>query len=120
MSSTMRNRRLTLAAQERLKALVETSPAAIVTVNERGFVELARPCRRGLDEFPRHVLVVAQVPGVHPLAGGRCERTRRRLRPRQSDAPGFLGDLDWRLVGQPADLIRQQYVLVMICICVLP
>jgi two-component system sensor kinase FixL len=36
-----RNRRLTLEGQERLKALVETSPAAIVTVDERGFIELA-------------------------------------------------------------------------------
>src|SRR5260370_30145060 len=35
------NRRLTLEGQERLKALVETSPAAIVTVDERGFIELA-------------------------------------------------------------------------------
>ena len=37
----VRNRRLSLEAQERLKALVETSPAAIVTVDERGFIELA-------------------------------------------------------------------------------
>src|ERR1019366_2803627 len=37
----VRNRRLSLQAQERLKALVETSPAAIVTVDERGFIELA-------------------------------------------------------------------------------
>jgi len=36
-----RNRRLSLAAQERLHALVETSPAAIVTVEEKGFIELA-------------------------------------------------------------------------------
>ena len=43
-----RNRRLTLEAQkrtieaqERLKALIETSPAAIVAVDERGFIELA-------------------------------------------------------------------------------
>jgi len=36
-----RNRRLSLELQARLKALVETSPAAIVTVDERGFVELA-------------------------------------------------------------------------------
>jgi two-component system sensor kinase FixL len=35
------NRRLTLQGQERLKILVETSPAAIVTVDERGFIELA-------------------------------------------------------------------------------
>ena len=37
----VRNRRLNLEAQERLKALVETSPAAIVTVDEHGFIELA-------------------------------------------------------------------------------
>lgn len=37
----VRNRRLNLVAQERLKALVETSPAAIVTVDELGFIELA-------------------------------------------------------------------------------
>lgn len=37
----VRNRRFNLVAQERLKALVETSPAAIVTVDERGFIELA-------------------------------------------------------------------------------
>ena len=36
-----RNRRLTLEGQVRLKVLVETSPAAIVTVDERGFIELA-------------------------------------------------------------------------------
>ena len=37
----VRNRRLSLEAQARLKALVETSPAAIVTIDERGFIELA-------------------------------------------------------------------------------
>jgi PAS domain S-box-containing protein len=37
----VRNRRLSLESQERLKALVETSPAAIVTVDESGFIELA-------------------------------------------------------------------------------
>jgi PAS domain S-box-containing protein len=41
VSELNRNRRDTLAAQERLRALVETSPAAIVTVDERGFIELA-------------------------------------------------------------------------------
>jgi PAS domain S-box-containing protein len=41
VAELVRNRRLTLEAQERLKALVETSPAAIVTVDEHGFIELA-------------------------------------------------------------------------------
>ena len=37
----VRSRRLGFEAQHRLRALVETSPAAIVTVDERGFIELA-------------------------------------------------------------------------------
>src|SRR3984957_20129657 len=41
VAELVRNRRLTLEGQERLKALVETSPAAIVTVGARGFIELA-------------------------------------------------------------------------------
>ena len=41
VAELVRNRRLTLEAQERLKVLVETSPAAIVTVDERGSIELA-------------------------------------------------------------------------------
>jgi len=41
ISELVRNRRLTLETQARLKALVETSPAAIVTVDARGFIELA-------------------------------------------------------------------------------
>jgi len=41
VAELVRNRRLTLQGQARLKALVETSPAAIVTVDEHGFIELA-------------------------------------------------------------------------------
>jgi PAS domain S-box-containing protein len=41
VAELIRNRRLSLASQARLKVLVETSPAAIVTVDERGFIELA-------------------------------------------------------------------------------
>lgn len=37
----VRNRRLDLQGQARLKALVETSPAAIVTIGDRGFIEIA-------------------------------------------------------------------------------
>lgn len=36
-----RNRRITLHAQDRLRTLVETSPAAIMTIDEHGFIELA-------------------------------------------------------------------------------
>jgi len=41
IAELLRNRRLTLQGQERLEALVETSPAAIVTVDEQGFIDLA-------------------------------------------------------------------------------
>ena len=41
VSELIRNRRLNITSQARLKVLVETSPAAIVTVDERGFIELA-------------------------------------------------------------------------------
>lgn len=41
VSELLRNRRLSVESQERLRVLVETSPAAIVTVDERGFIELA-------------------------------------------------------------------------------
>ena len=40
-SEVLRNRRLSQEAQERVRVLVETSPAAIVTVDERGLIELA-------------------------------------------------------------------------------
>ena len=40
-SEVLRNRRLSVSSQERLRVLVETSPAAIVTIDERGFIELA-------------------------------------------------------------------------------
>lgn len=41
VAEVVRNRRLSITSQARLKVLVETSPAAIVTVDERGFIELA-------------------------------------------------------------------------------
>jgi PAS domain S-box-containing protein len=41
VAELVRNRRMTLVTQEKLRALVETSPAAIVTVDERGCIELA-------------------------------------------------------------------------------
>jgi PAS domain S-box-containing protein len=41
VAEMVRNRRMSLETQEKLKALVETSPAAIVTVDEHGNIELA-------------------------------------------------------------------------------
>ena len=41
VAELVRNRRMNLQTQEKLRALVETSPAAIVTVDDRGDIELA-------------------------------------------------------------------------------
>ena len=41
VAELLRNRRFSLEVQQRLKTLVETSPAAIVTVDEHGYIELA-------------------------------------------------------------------------------
>ena len=41
VAELIRNRKISLESQERLRALVETSPAAIVTLDEHGFIELA-------------------------------------------------------------------------------
>jgi DNA-binding CsgD family transcriptional regulator len=58
----IRNRRLSLEAQENVRVLVETSPAAIVTVDERGFIELAN--RAALELLlPRDNCLVG-----HPIA----------------------------------------------------
>lgn len=41
VAELVRNRRMSLETQDKLRALVETSPAAIVTVDEHGTIELA-------------------------------------------------------------------------------
>jgi PAS domain S-box-containing protein len=53
------NQRLTLDAEERLRVLVETSPAAIVTVDERGFIERANLAATELIA-PRDGVLVGQ------------------------------------------------------------
>jgi PAS domain S-box-containing protein len=65
----IRNRRLSTEGEARLNALVETSPAAIVTVDERGFIELAN--RAAVDLMaPRegHLIgnpIAAFLPELH-------------------------------------------------------
>jgi PAS domain S-box-containing protein len=65
----IRNRRLSTEGEARLKALVETSPAAIVTVDGRGFIELAN--RAAVDLMaPRdgHLIgnpIAAFLPELH-------------------------------------------------------
>jgi PAS domain S-box-containing protein len=65
----IRNRRLSTEGEARLKALVETSPAAIVTVDGRGFIELAN--RAAVEQMaPRdgHLIgspIAAFLPELH-------------------------------------------------------
>lgn len=62
----VRNRRLMIDAQTRFRALVETSPAAIVTVDSKGFIEAAN--RAAVDLFlPRDgTLVGAPIAAFLP------------------------------------------------------
>ncbi len=58
--------RISLAAQERLRALVETSSAAIVTVDERGFIELANEAAAELLVPPDGNLVGTPIAAFLP------------------------------------------------------
>lgn len=62
VAELLRNRRLTLETQHRLRTLVETSPAAIVTVDEDGHIELANRAAAELMGPPDGQLV------GHPIA----------------------------------------------------
>ncbi|HLH40558.1 MAG TPA: LuxR C-terminal-related transcriptional regulator [Bryobacteraceae bacterium] len=62
VAELVRNRRLNLEAQERLRILVETSPAAIVTIDDRGFIELANRAAAELMA-PRDGVLIG-----HPIA----------------------------------------------------
>jgi PAS domain S-box-containing protein len=69
IAELIRNRRMSLEAQARLHALVETSPAAIVTVDERGFIELGNQAAAELM-VPRdgHLIgmpIAAFLPELH-------------------------------------------------------
>jgi len=69
VGEVVRNRRLSTEGEARLKALVETSPAAIVTVDERGFVELAnRAAMELLAPREGHLIgdpIAAFLPELH-------------------------------------------------------
>src|SRR5580698_1283205 len=69
VAELVRNRRLSIELQATLRGLVETSPAAIVTVDERGFVELANRAATDLLVPRDGVLfgtpVAAYVPALH-------------------------------------------------------
>jgi two-component system, LuxR family, sensor kinase FixL len=63
---SMEAHRLSLAAQDRLRALVETSSAAIVTVDERGSIELANQAALDLLAHRDGVLVGSPIAAFLP------------------------------------------------------
>ena len=69
VSELLRNRRLMQEAEERLRVLVETSPAAIVTVDARGFIERANHAAAELIAPPGGSLIgqpiAAFLPELH-------------------------------------------------------
>jgi len=100
VSEVLRNRRLRLASQERLRVLVETSPAAIVTVDERGFIELANGAAAELMT-PRdgHLIgqpIAAFLPELHHALRweeGPQFRTSMQCRAHRGNGESFLADV---------------------------
>jgi two-component system sensor kinase FixL len=100
VSEVLRNRRLRLASQERLRVLVETSPAAIVTVDDRGFIELANHAATELLA-PRNGLLIGQpiaafLPELHHALrweDGPQFRTSMQCRGHRGSGESFLADV---------------------------
>jgi len=96
----VRNKRLNLEAQERMRVLVETSPAAIVTVNDRGFIELANQAAARLM-MPHDGNLVGQpiaafLPELHhalrPEEGPQF-RTSMQCRGHRGNGESFLAEV---------------------------
>jgi PAS domain S-box-containing protein len=100
ISEVLRNRRLRLASQERLRVLVETSPAAIVTVDEHGFIELANGAAVELMS-PRggHLIgqpIAAFLPELHHALrweDGPQFRTSMQCRAHRGNGESFLAEV---------------------------
>ncbi len=100
ISEVLRNRRLRLASQERLRVLVETSPAAIVTVDERGFIELANHAAAELlaprDGDLLGQPIAAFLPELHHALRweeGPQFRTSMQCRGHRGNGESFLADV---------------------------
>jgi two-component system, LuxR family, sensor kinase FixL len=99
-SEVLRNRRLSWSSQERLRVLVETSPAAIVTVDERGFIELANQAAIELMA-PRdgHLIgypIAAFLPELHHALRWEDRpqfRTSMQCRGHRGNGETFLADV---------------------------
>jgi two-component system, LuxR family, sensor kinase FixL len=100
VAEMVRNRRLTFEAQERLRILVETSPAAIVTIDERGFIEVAnRAATELLAPRDSHLVghpVAAFLPELHHALRreeGPQFRTSMQCRGHRDNGEPFMADV---------------------------
>jgi two-component system, LuxR family, sensor kinase FixL len=99
-AEVLRNRRLSLEAQERIRVLVETSPAAIVTIDDRGFIELANRAAAELMA-PRQGALIGQpiaafLPELHHALRreeGPQFRTSMQCRGRRGSGESFLAEV---------------------------
>jgi len=99
-SELLRNRRLSLAAQERIRVLVETSPAAIVTIDQNGFIELANLAAVDLlDPRDGHLIgypIAAFLPELHHALRWEDRpqfRTSMQCRGHRGNGETFLADV---------------------------
>jgi two-component system sensor kinase FixL len=100
ISEVLRNRRLRLVSQERLRVLVETSPAAIVTVDDHGFIELANHAAAELLT-PRDGQLIGQpiaafLPELHHALRweeGPQFRTSMQCRGHRGNGESFLAEV---------------------------
>lgn len=99
-SELIRNRRLTMQAEARLEALVETSPAAIVTIDERGFIERANRAAEELMAPREETLVGAPIAAFlpelhHALRRDESPQFRASMqcRGRRGDGESFTADV---------------------------
>lgn len=100
VAELVRNRRLSLEAQQRFRILVETSPAAIVTIGENGFIQLAN---RAAEEIlaPRDGKLVghpigAFLPELHRAVRreeGPQFRTSMQCRAHRDNGDTFMADV---------------------------
>jgi PAS domain S-box-containing protein len=100
VAELVRNRRLSLESQQRFRILVETSPAAIVTIDENGFIELAN--RAAVEILaPREGIVVglpiaAFLPELHRAVRreeGPQFRTSMQCRAHRDNGETFMADV---------------------------
>ncbi len=100
VAELIRNRRLSMESQQRFRILVETSPAAIVTIDEEGFIHLAN--RAAADILaPREGILVghpiaAFLPELHRAVRheeGPQFRTSMQCRAHRDNGESFMADV---------------------------